>query len=252
MTIEAKLTSSCSEFAKFLGDADFPNHLLKAKRGEKINRIQKLFTDYSRLGFSHSYDRPVAISGLQQKLIETIKVRGDFGVIEDKEHPGWLRRSLLWHRGYLVPSLTRIVFADDRADFKVPSWSWMAFDGGIDYLRPDFGSYDWEHLESPWARDSEKRTDIALLAKAWEYDLESAGPTEIDIILDIPGAQRPAKRICVVLGRAKGSLVHNTRRHWVLIIAPTDQEGIYERIGAGYMPGRSLLRSISKEMVRIH
>jgi hypothetical protein len=196
----------------------------------------------------------VAIAGLQEKLIETINVRGDYGVIEDKEHPGWLRRSLLWHRGPLVPSLTRIVFSANRADFKVPSWSWMAFDGGIDYLRPDFGSYDWEPIESPWARNGDKKTDIALLAHAWEYDPQSAGPGELEITFDIdaPGAQRPGKRMCVVLGRAKGSLIQETRRHWVLIIGPTPQEGIYERIGAGFLPGRCLSRTASKEKVRIH
>jgi hypothetical protein len=146
------------------------------------------------------------------------------------------------------------VFSNDRVGFKVPSWSWMAFDGGIDYLRPDFGSYDWEPIESPWNRDSDKKTDIALLAHAWEYDPQSAGPGELDITfdIDVPSAQRPAKRMCVVLGRAKGSLIHDTRRHWVLAIAPTNQEGIYERIGAGYLPGRCLSRQPSKEKIRIH
>jgi hypothetical protein len=235
-----------------LGDADFPTHLLKAKRGEKINRIQKLFSDYSRLGFSQSFDRPVAIAGLQQKLIETISVRGDYGVIEDTEHPGWLRRSLLWHRGRLVDSLARLEFSDDRVGFKVPSWSWMAFDGGIDYLHPDFGSYDWESLESPWSRNSFRTSDVALIAQAWKYDLEAAGQGEAELHFDVPKAPRPAESVCIVLGRAKGSLVSETRRHWVLIIAPTGREDIHERIGAGYLPGRSLSRRPHKEKVHVH
>ena len=60
----------------------------------------------------------------------------------------------------------------------MPSWSWMVFDGGIDYLRPDFGTYDWNEVESPWARKNKEGSDIALVAHAWEYDLESAGCEE--------------------------------------------------------------------------
>lgn len=195
----------------------------------------------------------MAIAGLQQKLIETINVRGAYGVIEDKEHPGWLRRSLLWCRGILVPSLTRIVFAENYADFKVPSWSWMAYDGGIDYLRPDFDSYDWEPLQSPWSREQEEGEEISLLAQAWDYDPLSAGPGELDIIFDIeiPSVQRPVKPMCVVLGKAKGIWIQDTRRHWVLVIAPTGREGTFERIGAGYIPGRCLSRKALKEMARI-
>lgn len=199
----------------------------------------------------------MAIAGLQQKLIETIQVQGDYGIIEDRENSGWLRRSLLWCRGYLVRNLSRIVFPDHRAELRVPSWSWMAFDGGIDYLRPDFGNYDWDEVESPWARNSNSRADMALIANAWEYDLEAAGHGEDDITFDIPSAPKPAKRICVILGRAKGSLMHDTRRHWVLVIAPTtelDCNGnmAYERVGAGYLPGRCLSRVPYMEKVHIH
>lgn len=244
-------------YAEFLGDPDFPSHLYQTERGEKILRIQKLYKDYSRLGFTQPYDRPVAIDGLQQKLFQTILVEGGFGVIDDKEHPGWLCRSLLWARDPLVPTLTRIAFPHDCATSIVPSWSWMAFDGGIDYLHPDFGGFDWEPLQPPcWPIENNDPSNISMIATAWEYDLEAAGPGEGEVVFDIPGAPKPAKRICVVLGKAKGSLLPDSRKHWVLVIAPTARRRkgslVYERIGAGYMPGRCLSRFSHKDNVHIH
>lgn len=244
----------CSEFAKFLGDSDFPGHLLKAKHGEKINRIQKLYMDYSRLGFSKSYDRPVAIWGLQQKLIQTIGVWGEFGVVEDPKNPGWLRRSLLWRRG---PSgLKRIIFPNTGATLKVPSWSWMAFDGRIEYHQPEFGNYDWEDITSPWSRTSIQDCKNALVAKAWNYDGESAGYGESEIIFDDTLTQYPSSGICVILAKAKGACVQELRKHWVLIIMPVTLPGCYtssayERIGTGYIPGRCL-HTLHDDSVHIH
>lgn len=244
----------CSEFAKFLGDSDFPGHLLKAKRGEKINRIQKLYMDYSRLGFSKPHDRPVAIGGLQQKLIQTIKVSGEFGIVEDPENPGWLRRSLLWRRG--SSGLKRIMFPNGGAALKVPSWSWMAFDGGIDYHRPDFGNYDWEDIASPWSPTNIHACMNALVAKAWNYDLEPAGHGESEIVFDDTQTRYSSSGICVILGKAKGVWVQELRRHWVLIIMPVTFPGCktsfaYERVGTGYIPGRCL-RTPHSDSVHIH
>ena len=122
----------------------------------------------------------------------------------------------------------------------------MAYDGGIDFLQPDFGNFDWDDIESPWSQDNPK-SSIALITKAWEYDIEAAGHGEADLTLENLNVPQPSQRLCVILGRAKGSLMYDTRKHWVLIIVPTvtpDRNGnfAYERIGAGFLPGRCLSR----------
>jgi hypothetical protein len=132
----------------------------------------------------------------------------------------------------------------------------MAYDGGIDFLRPDFGNYDWDEIESPWSRDSPK-SSVALIAKVWEYDIESAGTGEAVLTFDNCNAAKPSIRLCAILGRAKGSLMYDTRRHWVLVIAPTttlhcDGNSTYERIGAGFLPGRCLSRIPYEENAQIH
>jgi hypothetical protein len=211
--------------------------------------------DYSRLGFSKPHDRPVAIDGLQQKLMETTNVRGEFGVIEDPENPGWFRRSLLWRRG--SRDLKPIVFPTKGAASRVPSWSWMAYDGGIDYHRPDFGFYDWEDITSPWPRTEGQPCDNALVAKVWKYDLESAGQGESEVVFDDTHALYSISGTCVVLGKATGIWEHETRRHWVLIVTPTtisscEAASAYKRIGSGYIPGRCLSRKFHKEQAHIH
>ena len=109
-------------FAAFLGDPDFPRYLYQATRGEKILRILSLFQGYSRLGLSIPYDRPVVIHGLQKRLLRTIKVDGVFGVLDEGETRGLLRRTLLWCRGSDEASLTCIDFPKERTTL-FPSWS---------------------------------------------------------------------------------------------------------------------------------
>lgn len=62
-----------------------------------------------------------------------------------------LRRSLLWHRAPEVGGLEEIDFKAKKS--APPSWSWMAYKGGIDYLELPFGQVEWEENEivSPWS-----------------------------------------------------------------------------------------------------
>ena len=72
-----------------------------------------------------------------------MEVRGGFGILDEGEMRGLLRRSLLWCRGpdSLTPKLSRIKFSADSVP--VPSWSWMAYTGGKDYP----GAIDYLDLE---------------------------------------------------------------------------------------------------------
>ncbi|KAF2627583.1 HET-domain-containing protein [Macroventuria anomochaeta] len=241
------MTKMSNKSAELLGDPNFPRILVKAPQGERILRYQELYQQYSRLGLSQDYDRPTAIDGLQQKLLRTMDVEGGFGVLEDRNIKGTLRRSLLWHRGTDTHNLERIVFPNDRAG--VPSWSWMAYaggkdnSGGIDYFNLDFDGFDWQAITSPWSRaDSEDETN-ALIAESREYDaLLKKGNNENDfrIILDAPAEEGQYTTRCIVLGIEKGGISLMDKSHYVLVIKPTDYTNEYERVGAGWMPGRCL------------
>jgi hypothetical protein len=227
--------------------------LYYATQGEKILRYQELYREYSRLGLSQPYDRPTAIDGLQQRLLRTMRVKGGFGIFDEGVTRGLLRRSLLWRRGIDTPSLTRIRFPLRSAVSTVPSWSWMAYTGGIDYLQPEFGNFVWEDLQSPWSPDAPSNisstdinvANIALNATAREYDLGAAVRSEGELVFDTPNGSARPETVCVVLGKARGSLSPETQRHYILIVAATvqrDRDGnrVYERVGTGYLPGKCI------------
>jgi hypothetical protein len=259
----SQLILNNSKLAAFLGDPEFPHILSNASQGERILRYQELYRKYSRLELSQQYDRPTAIEGLQQRLIRTMHVKGGFGVFDEGVTRGLLRRSLLWRRGIDTPSLTRIHFPNASALSAVPSWSWMAYIGGIDYLQPGFGNYEWEDLQSPWSKKTPHNissTDFsiantALIATAREYDLGAAVLNEGQLIFDTPNRSSMPRTLCVVLGKAKGSPLPETQRHYLLIITAARHEGhaaepVYERVGAGYLPGKCI--SPNGFSVRIH
>jgi hypothetical protein len=96
---------------------------MSASAGEKILRYQDLYEKYSRLGLTKDYDRPIAIDGLQSRLLRAFDTEGGSGIFD--EGPvlrGHLRRSLLWHRSADVDRLYQIEFPLTRTT-AVPSWS---------------------------------------------------------------------------------------------------------------------------------
>lgn len=85
--------------------------------------FEDIFAQYSRLGITKLDDRPVAISGLESRLADFYHTKSIYGVLVR-----FLHRSLLWKRsGNTV--MQPINFRDER----VPSWSWMAYSGEIQY-----------------------------------------------------------------------------------------------------------------------
>lgn len=205
-------------------------------------RYQNLYKQYSELDLTNAYDRPVAIDGLQDRILSALRTNGGFGVFDEGKKKGLLRRSLLWHRGNDTLRLRRIKFPADRAISVVPSWSWMAYTGGIDYFTLPFGGMDWEEMQSPWSsvdmpprgggktgarrRGSNASTcsssnpgNIALVATARRFDASLAKAGEKLLRLDDPGEQNPTDPemepgvLCVVVGRQQGGMETSHSAH---------------------------------------
>ena len=75
-----------------------------------------LYESYSKLELSYSTDRPVAIRGLEKRLLRALDTKGGYGVFDI-----YLRRGLLWQRDQA--SLERIDFSGKKEQELVPSWS---------------------------------------------------------------------------------------------------------------------------------
>ncbi|KAI8952463.1 hypothetical protein F4801DRAFT_599888 [Xylaria longipes] len=255
------LTKMENRLAAFLGDPNFPQVAILShhsgrgtSRSEKILYYQDLYKKYSRLEFSHWEDRAVAMEGLEQRLSRAFESRGKFGILADKLgalNRSFLHRSLLWHRGTDQKSLTKIPFPPDRQ--RAPSWSWMAYRGGIDYLNVPFDSVDWESgdIRSPWQSTDVRTTGprkeevVAFGAVARKFVEGQKVREDVKIVYDETGMTdgSVSSMLCVVIGKTKGNAPMENKTHYVLLVAPgaaiaAKGTKVYERIGAGSMPGR--------------
>ncbi|KAF2823605.1 HET-domain-containing protein [Ophiobolus disseminans] len=231
------MTRLSNENERLLGDPNFPSIIGYKTGDDKIELYQGLYATYSRLAFVQVVDRSVAIAGLQKRLTETLKVQGNFGILEDAENRELLARSLLWHRGLDTPRLNRIDFSN--RNINIPSWSWMAYTGGINYLGVNSEDVDWKDVQSPWSRTGAETAAISLRAKACQYDLSASPESKNTLIFDDSGESLPMRKLCVVIGVERGDGSLQSGRHYVLLIVP-DGDAVYQRVGVGYMDGKCL------------
>lgn len=228
-----------SKQASFLGDANFPQVAQRDSKGARIRLFQILYMQYSRLEFSVSADRPIAIAGLETRLITAFDTVGGYGIFER-----YIGRSLLWTRAPDVAHLMRIPFGSTQGP--VPSWSWMAYEGGITFLDLPFGGVEWttdDEFRSPYfptgsshpsrgrMSSSRNRHHTELRVMARSFDAESGSSS---IIWDDCTASRDKLR-CVIIGRLTSETGLATQKHWVLVIREV-KAGLYERVGAGFLP----------------
>lgn len=240
---------------------------------------------YSRLALSHEQDRPMAIAGLERRLIHSLNVHGGFGVLDndspggvlDDDSLGLLRRSLLWCRASDVASLQRINFQDNgrqKVHHSVPpppTWSWMAYRGGIEYLDLPFDGVEWEKDEilSPWTNSQPGTwyssdpgrhvTGLSVIAR--DFDVEATPKPDSRLVYDIPttasGLRLDEK--CVILGRMKGTgqPKKDMLGHYVMLISPqsphVSRAGLaYKRVGVGYMPEHLIHLGEVGELARVY
>jgi hypothetical protein len=249
-------TNTCrnifSSKAAILGDSKFPDAGLGFFKNDRIECFQMLYEMYSGLAFSKEQDRSVAIAGLEKRLVRTFGSKGGYGVFE-----AYLERGLLWQK----PSggtLSRIAY--DEA-IHVPSWSWMAYVGPIEYLKFRFANTDWtDEFQTPF-----KEGTMEWSKRYWGAN-EAGGATDLLVRprkMVLPDLAELFKRIqldetvgeldvaalrCVVIGKQRlgADDLPLSQTHYVLVIRPTvpgfPADG-YMRVGVG----RLLPEHISEE-----
>ena len=215
-----------------------------------------LYKKYSRLAFTRWEDRPIAIAGLERRLIRDLGTHGGWGIFCDGK--SFLRQCLLWQRGKNVLTLRKITFPPER-NTTVPSWSWMAYKGGIDFLELPIGEVEWhsDELHSPWTQNpsevyhtTKPTANAELKATARRFDIPSGTGQEFMIVYDIPRTEK--QLLCIVMGRRKEVGKPEDARHYVLFITPKSGAAqVYERVGVGFMPGKFILSSGPSGLVSV-
>ncbi|KAH7395183.1 heterokaryon incompatibility protein-domain-containing protein [Phaeosphaeria sp. MPI-PUGE-AT-0046c] len=266
------LTKMHNNMADFLGDPNFPDKAMRVpSRALKIEYFQGLYKQYSRLGFTRWEDRPVAIAGLEKRLQRAFNTKGRYGIFDDgnKDDGSLFHRSLLWRRAWGTDDnnagipLEVITFPPEK-DFHVPSWSWMAYKGGIDFTDPPYRSATWETREiiPPWTRggyqNPEINEDVAIAAVARDFDLKGRDPDEVKIAYDTEQGSEKKRVQCVIVARSNDARSDMDRRYYVLLVIPTQDECDndrwvkYKRVGAGFMLGKYITLSRPGREIRIY
>ncbi|KAM0437845.1 hypothetical protein ACHAPT_002210 [Fusarium lateritium] len=235
--------------AAFLGDPNFPDVAIKSSKGARIRLYEKLYERYSRLNFSKAYDRPIAIAGLEQRLVNAFGTHGGYGVFEGK----FFRRSLLWIRDTTITEKLEEIDFPSNQKYVVPTWSWMAYEGAITFMKVPFDTVEWEEgkdaIRSPWTYsdssssstswhtgNSNERIDLTAYAR----ELTNLILAEKEIVYD-QGRAVPTRGSvkCVIVGRERVRSNAATLQHYyVLAVALRGgSETEYKRVGAACLPG---------------
>jgi hypothetical protein len=241
-----------------------------------------LYKQYSRLEFTKAYDRPIAIAGLEQRLVRAFKTNGGYGVFEGS----FFGRSLLWQRDINVEpdGLKEIAFPLKQQYF-VPTWSWMAYQGAITFMDLPFDGVQWEQYDAEgkgiqwqWRARGKSDTSSSLSSfssnPAWHTGdsneeanlvMRARGFVNFPAVHDdrrivYDRATRPIlDRVvkCVVIGRKKANSMMDTAEkleHYVIIVAAKrneSEDNIYERVGVGSLPSSWIVQDGPGIKVRI-
>ncbi|KAK0701290.1 heterokaryon incompatibility protein-domain-containing protein [Lasiosphaeris hirsuta] len=114
-------------------DPEFPNRLRSSGFGDTIHFLQSFLADYSKRGHTKPTDRAIAVSGLAARISSVLPSAQSYGVFGL-----FLHRTLLWG-GAGQQRMEKIEYTSSH---KPPSWSWMAYKGGIQFLGGEFGELD--------------------------------------------------------------------------------------------------------------
>ena len=234
--------------ANFLGDPQFPRSILSHFERNRVRLFQHLFELYSGCRVSIVTDRSVAISGLENRLARTFDSEVQYGIFRR-----YLHRSLLWQRAD-EKRMKRISYPNDR---KVPSWSWMAYNGEIKYMDVPFQKIKWNaSLQCASWKSGDNSTVLNAISRRFQWHPITAGRSEL--IFDEEDDPSPSFTSmfqyivfqCIVIGVEEGEEAfgdipyHRAVTHYYILIirpkSPEDSCRIYERIGVGVI-GADLL-----------
>ncbi|KAH7132760.1 heterokaryon incompatibility protein-domain-containing protein [Dactylonectria macrodidyma] len=209
----------------FRSDPEFPRSIEGYSETAQIMHFQSLFAEYSNLGLTNETDRPVAIDSLATALGEAFRTKVRYGIFERHLH-----RSLLWQRSQDDP-MRRISFA---AGQMLPSWSWMAYRGQIEYS---------EIRDAEWDKSVQFAEDILKARVKWLQDcvIKPEGPKHVlrdekdnevgHLCFDTQPGKTSAEVRCAIIGRETGGEDE----------CSTQPGGRFERVGMGSIPQRFIL-----------
>jgi hypothetical protein len=152
-----------------------------------------------------------------------------------------------------VNSLVRISFSKNpNRGRSAPSWSWMSYVGGIDYMKPVGGSVIWKKDVSWVIKNGQ--ASMTLKGVARDYEVPTGTETsEAAFDMDVPNQSHNNPLRCVVVGIEKVGDDEKKKKHYVVVVCEVSSTGDaaeYERVGVGQMLGRFIKDETSDALIR--
>ncbi|KAK4096474.1 HET-domain-containing protein, partial [Parathielavia hyrcaniae] len=193
----------------FILDPNFPRRLSISGYERTLDFVQFLFRKYSISWLTFETDRDVAIHSLVERMGQVLGTEVRHGIF------GCFRGSLLlWKRTH--ENKTPPTPYKDRA---VPSWSWMAYPGGIDFI-----------LDATRGLLVPCSEDLGFEERAIFDRTEKVGSLWFDVADHIQFQDC----FCVVVSMGKDDKKEDSRKTYnVLIIRQKVGGRGYERVGVG-------------------
>ncbi|EXL39235.1 hypothetical protein FOCG_18143 [Fusarium oxysporum f. sp. radicis-lycopersici 26381] len=243
--------------SSFRSDPEFPRSITIREEVARVKLLQSLFAEYSNFGLTNKTDRPVAIDSLARELAKALETKVRYGIFER-----YLHRSLLWQLSQKIPK-GRI---SDPAGRTLPSWSWMAHDGQIDYS--EIQDVEWdksvqfvEDKASNAASNSENDGYVLEARVKWFRDCEIKPEGLEQVIRDEMGdevvhlwfdqdREASIEIRCAIMGREREPEDGN-RKYYVLVVTEGPESGLWARVGMGSIEQRFILFDSQDATARI-
>jgi hypothetical protein len=178
------------------------------------------------------------MSGLQDRIAQAIPCEGRYGAFQ-----AYLHRNLLWHAS--DDKLKKIEY-----ESYVPSWSWMAYHGGIRFLGEEEIPYDDMQLLTSLRFDQDcdcRHVLVADVGKFRDCTTQSDGNRCVVfdfswtkcgwIRYDVEDGKNLLEEHCVVVGSTLDG-----ENYYVLVTRSTSVDGEYERVGIGLVSKNCVVR----------
>ncbi|GAB1311930.1 hypothetical protein MFIFM68171_02140 [Madurella fahalii] len=215
----------------FILDPAFPNRLTSSWFELTADFVQFLFKKYSVSDLTVPTDRDIAIYSLVERIGQVLKTEVRYGIFDCFR--GCL---LLWKR--TQENKTARISYRDRT---VPSWSWMAYSGGIDFItdmRQDLivpRRIDLSFIDNGKALDVKVRHfggNCRMEQKGEEHAIFDGTEEVGSCWFDVAGWIE--FKHCVVVGVDRYDKEEGARKtYYVLVVGKKDGSGRYERLGVG-------------------
>jgi hypothetical protein len=183
--------------------------------------------------------------------MSTFKTRSHAGLFES-----FWGRCLLWQRAKDGPPLTWI--PPDKGTKKLPpSWSWMAVDGPIDFIKPEGGQVDWNmDIVLPFLRQvygsslqpnsqslstvNGNGTGNIIRTTAFKFQLGIGVIDEMTLFYDDGREHVDSAVRCVIIATTMDKAYH----HILLISSAVHvMDATHERVGVGYLSAECIHRA---------